>query len=198
MKRIHRTLTAAALAGSLALGGTAVASAQIPAPAEFEFEGYTYQRQADGSYKSTNPLGSTTLTADHAQAVWERMQEQEKEAPAEDPATPVDEDSQDNAPAPANPDPAPPARPRLTTRSTTAAMLLRMTRRSRRLAARSPRPATRIRGPVRTRTSLLLLLLERPIRRAAPSPRPVPPRIPISTPSSWHGWLCRPPSSSVA
>lgn len=107
MKRIHRTLTAAALAGSLALGGTAVASAQIPAPAEFEFEGYTYQRQADGSYKSTNPLGSTTLTADHAQAVWERMQEQEKEAPAEDPATPVDEDSQDNAPAPANPDPAP-------------------------------------------------------------------------------------------
>ncbi len=41
MKRIHRTLTAAALAGSLALGGTAVASAQIPAPAVFELDGNT-------------------------------------------------------------------------------------------------------------------------------------------------------------
>lgn len=105
MKRIHRTLTAAALAGSLALGGTAVASAQIPAPAEFELDGTTYQRQADGTYKSTNPLGSVSLTAEQAQAAWERLQE--KEAPAEDPAAPVDEDSQDNAPAPANPDPAP-------------------------------------------------------------------------------------------
>ncbi len=105
MKRIHRTLTAAALAGSLALGGTAVASAQIPAPAEFELDGTTYQRQADGTYKSTTPLGSVSLTAEQAQAAWERLQE--KEAPAEDPAAPVDEDSQDNAPAPANPDPAP-------------------------------------------------------------------------------------------
>ena len=105
MKRIHRTLTAAALAGSLALGGTAVASAQIPAPAEFELDGTTYQRQADGTYKSTNPLGSVSLTAEQAQAAWERLQE--KEAPAEEPAAPVDEDSQDNAPAPANPDPAP-------------------------------------------------------------------------------------------
>lgn len=196
MKRIHRTLTAAALAGSLALGGTAVASAQIPAPAEFELDGTTYQRQADGTYKSTNPLGSVSLTAEQAQAAWERLQE--KEAPAEDPAAPVDEDSQDNALHRPTQTRLRPARPRLTTRSTTAAMLLRMTRRSRRLAARSPRPATRIRGPVRTRTSLLLLLLERPVRRAAPSPRLIPPRIPISTPSSWHGWLCRPPSSSVA
>ena len=97
MKRIHRTLTAAALAGSLALGGTAVASAQIPAPAVFELDGTTYQRQADGTYKSTNPLGSVSLTAEQAQAAWERLQE--KEAPAEDPAAPVDEDSQDNAPS---------------------------------------------------------------------------------------------------
>ena len=97
MKRIHRTLTAAALAGSLALGGTAVASAQIPAPAVFELDGTTYQRQADGTYKSTNPLGSVSLTAEQAQAAWERLQE--KEAPAEDPAAPVNEDSQGNAPS---------------------------------------------------------------------------------------------------
>ena len=71
MKRINRTLTAAVLAGSLALGGTAVASAQIPAPAVFELDGTTYQRQADGSYKSTNDLGSTSLTAEQAQAAWE-------------------------------------------------------------------------------------------------------------------------------
>lgn len=111
MKRIHRTLTAAALAGSLALGGTAVASAQIPAPAEFELDGVIYRQQADGNYMSVNEFGGTKLTKEQAQAAWERMQEQEKEAPAdnpaEDPAAPVDEDSQDNAPAPANPDPAP-------------------------------------------------------------------------------------------
>ena len=58
MKRINRTLTAAILAGSLALGGTAVASAQIPAPAELTVDGVTYQKQADGSYKSTNDLGN--------------------------------------------------------------------------------------------------------------------------------------------
>ena len=77
MKRMTRTLTAAALSGALALGGTAVASAQIPAPAEFELDGVTYQKQADGKYKSTNPLGATTLTADQAQAAWERLQEQQ-------------------------------------------------------------------------------------------------------------------------
>lgn len=88
MKHINRALTAAVLAGSLALGGTAVASAQIPAV--FELDGTTYQRQPDGSYKSTSELGSTSLTADQAQAAWERLQE--KEAPA---------------PAPENPDPAP-------------------------------------------------------------------------------------------
>ena len=77
MKRMTRTLTAAALSGALALGGTAVASAQIPAPAEFELDGVTYQKQADGNYKSTNEFGATTLPADQAQAAWERLQEQQ-------------------------------------------------------------------------------------------------------------------------
>ena len=87
MKRMTRTLTAAALSGALALGGTAVASAQIPAPAEFELDGVTYQKQADGKYKSTNELGGTTLSADQAQAAWERLQEQQAgEEPADAPA----------------------------------------------------------------------------------------------------------------
>ncbi|MGV0361311.1 hypothetical protein ACUY2X_04340 [Corynebacterium minutissimum] len=109
MKRINRTLTAAVLAGSLALGGTAVASAQIPAV--FELDGTTYQRQPDGSYKSTSELGSTSLTADQAQAAWERLQE--KEAPAdnldESPTTTIQLGDEEEAPAPApeNPDPAP-------------------------------------------------------------------------------------------
>lgn len=91
MKRINRTLTAAVLAGSLALGGTAVASAQIPAPAELTVDGVTYQKQADGSYKSTNDLGgATTLTAEQAQFVWEQQQAQQDadaEAPEEDAPT---------------------------------------------------------------------------------------------------------------
>ena len=77
MKRMTRTLTAAALSGALALGGTAVASAQVPAPAEFELDGVTYQKQADGKYKSTNEYGATTLTEPEAQAAWERLQEQQ-------------------------------------------------------------------------------------------------------------------------
>ena len=52
MKRMTRTLTAVALSGALALGGTAVASAQIPAPAELVVEGTTYYKQDDGTYKS--------------------------------------------------------------------------------------------------------------------------------------------------
>ncbi|WP_295805038.1 hypothetical protein [uncultured Corynebacterium sp.] len=109
MKRINRTLTAAVLAGSLALGGTAVASAQIPAPAVFEFDGTTYQRQADGSYKRTNELGSTSLTAEQAQDAWERLQEQEAPAdnPAEGPSTTIQLGPDEEAAAPANPDPAP-------------------------------------------------------------------------------------------
>jgi len=52
MKRMTRTLTAVTLSGALALGGTAVASAQIPAPAELVVEGTTYYKQDDGTYKS--------------------------------------------------------------------------------------------------------------------------------------------------
>ncbi|GAA1471624.1 hypothetical protein GCM10009604_06790 [Corynebacterium aurimucosum] len=75
MKHINRTLTAAVLAGSLALGGTAVASAQIPAPAEFELDGVTYRQQSDGSYLSVNELGQTPLSKDQAQAAWENSPE---------------------------------------------------------------------------------------------------------------------------
>lgn len=93
MKRINRTLTAAVLAGSLTLGGTAVASAQIPAPAEIEIEGVTYQRQADGSYQHRNENGeldgTTKLTAEQAQRAWEQQQAQaaDAEAPEEDAPT---------------------------------------------------------------------------------------------------------------
>ncbi|OFR67536.1 hypothetical protein I6J72_08350 [Corynebacterium sp. FDAARGOS 1242] len=52
MKRMTRTLTAVTLSGALALGGTAVASAQVPAPAELVVEGTTYYKQDDGTYKS--------------------------------------------------------------------------------------------------------------------------------------------------
>ena len=102
MKRINRTLTAAVLAGSLALGGTAVASAQIPAPAEFELDGVTYQRQADGTYAHRNEDGeldgTTKLTEEQAQWAWEQLQAQqdpEEEAPEEDAPedeAPVEED----------------------------------------------------------------------------------------------------------
>lgn len=117
MKRMSRTLTAAALSGALALGGTAVATAQIPAPAVFTLDGVTYQKQADGSYKSTNELGSTSLTADQAQAAWERLQEQNasNEAPAaevvEGPTTTIQlaPDADQPAPAPA-PAPAGPSK----------------------------------------------------------------------------------------
>lgn len=86
MKRINRTLTAAVLAGSLALGGTAVASAQIPAPAELTVDGVTYQKQADGSYQHRNENGeldgTTKLTAEQAQRAWEQQQaQQDADAP---------------------------------------------------------------------------------------------------------------------
>ncbi|MFG6303470.1 hypothetical protein ACGLFO_08590, partial [Corynebacterium hesseae] len=86
MKRINRTLTAAVLAGSLALGGTAVASAQIPAPAELTVDGVTYQKQADGSYQHRNENGeldgTTKLTAEQAQWAWEQQQaQQDADAP---------------------------------------------------------------------------------------------------------------------
>lgn len=100
MKRINRTLTAAVLAGSLALGGTAVASAQIPAPATLEVDGLVYEQQADGSYLHRNELGdeplNTTLTKEQADFIWEQQQAQqdpEEEAPEEEAPAEEDEDS---------------------------------------------------------------------------------------------------------
>lgn len=91
MKHINRTLTAAVLAGSLALGGTAVASAQIPAPDTLEVDGLVYEKQADGSYLHRSELGdealNTSMTAEEAQFVWEQQQAQEapeEEAPTEE------------------------------------------------------------------------------------------------------------------
>ena len=90
MKHINRTLTAAVLAGSLALGGTAVASAQIPAPATLEVDGLVYEKQADGSYLHRNELGeehNTTLTKEQADFILEQQQAQEapeEEAPTEE------------------------------------------------------------------------------------------------------------------
>lgn len=59
-----------------------VAQAQVPAPAVItdQSTGLEYERQADGSYRSNNwdnPQGEeglTTLTADQAQAMWEKQQ----------------------------------------------------------------------------------------------------------------------------
>lgn len=82
MKRLPQTLTAAVLTGALAFGGAAVAQAQVPAPAVItdQSTGLEYERQANGSYRSNNwdnPQGEeglTTLTADQAQAMWEKQQ----------------------------------------------------------------------------------------------------------------------------
>ena len=82
MKRLPQTLTAAVLTGALAFGGAAVAQAQVPTPAVItdQSTGLEYERQADGSYRSNNwdnPQGEeglTTLTADQAQAMWEKQQ----------------------------------------------------------------------------------------------------------------------------
>lgn len=76
MKRFSQSLTAVAMASALALGGATVAQAQIPAPAEITVDGVKYQKQADGSYKSNPEDGeSATLTAEQAQAAWEKQQE---------------------------------------------------------------------------------------------------------------------------
>ena len=80
MKRFSQSLTAVAMAGALALGGATVAQAQIPAPAEITVDGVVYQKQADGNYKSNPEFGSpVTLTAEQAQAAWEKQQENEGE-----------------------------------------------------------------------------------------------------------------------
>ncbi|MGJ4092155.1 hypothetical protein [Corynebacterium macclintockiae] len=77
MKRFSQSLTAVAMAGALALGGATVAQAQIPAPAEITVDGVVYQKQADGNYKSKvneDGMPGSTLTAEQAQAEWEKQQ----------------------------------------------------------------------------------------------------------------------------
>lgn len=79
MKRFSQSLTAVAMASALALGGATVAQAQIPAPAEITVDGVKYQKQADGSYKAEvkndGLPAPEKLTAEQAQAAWEKQQE---------------------------------------------------------------------------------------------------------------------------
>ena len=94
MKRFPRTLTAAVMAGALAVGGATVAQAQIPAPAELTVDGVKYQKQANGEYKAVEgfvgEVGPENLTAEQAQQIWEQQQaeNQDPEAPGEDPEAP--------------------------------------------------------------------------------------------------------------
>ncbi len=79
MKRFSQSLTAVAMASALALGGATVAQAQIPAPAEITVDGVKYQKQADGSYKAEvkddDLPAPEDLTAEEAQSIWEKQQE---------------------------------------------------------------------------------------------------------------------------
>ena len=84
MKRMSRTLTAAALSGALALGGTAVATAQIPAPATIEVDGTTYNKQEDGSY--TSATNGDKLDSDKLNEALAALQSEEAEA---GPSTPI-------------------------------------------------------------------------------------------------------------
>ncbi|CAQ04272.1 hypothetical protein [Corynebacterium urealyticum] len=88
MKRFPRTLTAAVMAGALAVGGATVAQAQIPAPAELTVEGVKYQKQANGEYKPVEGFvgePGPNLTEEQAQEIWEQQQaeNEDPEAPAE-------------------------------------------------------------------------------------------------------------------
>ena len=77
MKRFSQSLTAVAMASALALGGATVAQAQIPAPATITVDGVEYYKKADGSYESAPLVNGETnkLTAEQAQAEWEKQQE---------------------------------------------------------------------------------------------------------------------------
>lgn len=83
MKRFSQSLTAVAMASALALGGATVAQAQIPTPAEITVDGVKYQKQADGSYKAEvkddGLPAPQDLTADEAQSIWEKQQENASE-----------------------------------------------------------------------------------------------------------------------
>ena len=67
MKRFPRTLTAAVMAGALAVGGATVAQAQVPAPATAEVDGVTYFLQPNGRYY--NPDLDAYLTDEQAAEV---------------------------------------------------------------------------------------------------------------------------------
>ena len=109
MKRFPRTMTAAVMAGALAVGGATVAEAQVPLPATLTVDGIEYHQQADGSYKPAAGEPGTDdgipaakdLTKEQAQAIWEQQQaeNQDPEAPApgeaapgEDPEAPAEGD----------------------------------------------------------------------------------------------------------
>ncbi|SCX22987.1 hypothetical protein [Corynebacterium jeikeium] len=104
MKRFSQSLTAVAMASALALGGATVAQAQIPMPAEITVDGVKYQKQADGSYKAEEKNDGLptppNLTADQAQAAWEKQQENADDNtagdPAEDPNIPAPATKQDD------------------------------------------------------------------------------------------------------
>lgn len=96
MKRLPKTLTAAALTGALALGGTAVAQAQIPAPAQLKVGDKEYERQADGSYLEEGKDSGARLSKEDAEAAWEKQQADDKqEENADTSNTPAPGDTED-------------------------------------------------------------------------------------------------------
>lgn len=114
MKRFSQSLTAVAMASALALGGATVAQAQvpdepgagIPAPAVITVDGVEYQKQANGKYKSNPDFGEPVeLTAEQAQAAWEKQQKNEdkgnEDTPGEDNQEGTPGDQNEGIPAPA-------------------------------------------------------------------------------------------------
>ncbi|WOH94697.1 hypothetical protein [Corynebacterium urealyticum] len=80
MKRFPRTLTAAVMAGALAVGGATVAQAQEEIPNTITVDGVEYHKQDDGYYKADpNALGTDgeglglpdELSPDQAKKIWE-------------------------------------------------------------------------------------------------------------------------------
>ncbi|MDK8791824.1 hypothetical protein [Corynebacterium sp. MSK039] len=103
MKRFPRTLTAAVMAGALAVGGATVAQAQIPAPAELTVEGVKYQKQANGEYKPVEGFvgePGPNLTEKQAQEIWEQQQaeNEDPEAPAPGEDTPGEDTPGEDTP----------------------------------------------------------------------------------------------------
>lgn len=105
MKRFSQSLTAVAMAGALTIGGATVAQAQIPAPAEITVDGVLYQKQADGSYKAKvkddGLPAPQDLTAEQAQSIWEKQQENAGENTEGEGNEDTPGDQNDGIPAPA-------------------------------------------------------------------------------------------------